>query len=59
MPIRPFSDWKKTWMPGRHVVRDQGRDADAEIDEHARTQFLRDARAMMVCASMASHPIAQ
>ena len=43
VPIRPFSDWKKTWMPWRHEVRHEGRDADAEIDQHAVPQLLRDA----------------
>ena len=43
VPIRPFSDWKNTCIPAGTIVGDQGRNADAEIDEHAGAQLLRDA----------------
>ena len=43
VPINPFSDWKNTLSSGGNVVRDQRRNADAEIDEIAGTKFLRDA----------------
>ena len=43
VPIRPFSDWKKTLRSVRNVVGDQRRNADAEIHEHPPKQLPGDA----------------
>ena len=43
VPIRPFSDWKNTCMSGGHVVCDQRRNADAEIDQHPGLQLAGNA----------------
>ena len=45
MPSRPFSDCSITSMPGRDVVGDERRHADAEVDVEAVAQLLRGAAA--------------
>ena len=40
-PITPFSAWKNTPGIARQMVRDQARQADAEVDEHPRPDLPR------------------
>jgi hypothetical protein len=51
-PSRPFSVWKTTLHSIGNVVRDSGRDADAEVDVEAVTQLLGDPFSRYVLFSM-------
>ena len=43
VPMSPFSDWKRTWIPFGTIVGHQGWDADAQVDQHAIPKFAGDA----------------
>ena len=43
VPIRPFSDWKNTCMPGGTWLATSVGNADAQVHQHAVAQFEGDA----------------
>ena len=54
MPSMPFSECNWIDMPGRNMVRHQGRDADAEVDVEPVLQLARRAGGHLVARPGAS-----